>query len=198
MTASWDDAVLDAVGDGHGDAVTLGVAVAVPEPFATALRDSRAATGDPVALAVPPHVTIVPPVVVDPEQVPAVVEHVRRALAALPRFAVVLSGTGTFRPVSDVVFVRVVDGGQACDRLQQRLRTGPLQRRLGFPYHPHVTVAHDVPAEALDRVQGDLSGFHAAFDVDEVAVFSCAPDGVWRPLAPAPLAGSPVRAGEGR
>ncbi len=198
MTASWDDAVLDADGLEQAGAVTLGVAVAVPEPFATALRDSRAATGDPVALAVPPHVTIVPPVVVDPSQVPAIVEHVRRMVAAVPRFAVVLSGTDTFRPVSDVVFVRVVDGARACDRLQQRVRTGPLQRRLGFPYHPHVTVAHDVPAQAMDQVQGDLSGFHAAFDVDEVAVFRCAPDGVWHPLAPALLAGAPAWAGEER
>lgn len=188
MTASWDDAVLDADGLEHTEKVTLGVAVAVPEPFATALRDSRAATGDPVALAVPPHVTIVPPVVVDPAEVPDIVEHVRRAVAQVPRFAVVLSGTDTFRPVSDVVFVRVVDGAQACDRLQRQVRTGPLQRRLGFPYHPHVTVAHDVPADALDRVQGDLSGFHAAFDVHEVAVFRCSSDGVWRTLAPAPLA----------
>jgi len=198
MTASWDDAVLDADTIAHGGAVTLGVAVAVPEPFATALRDMRAATGDPVALAVPPHVTIVPPVVVDPGDVPAIVEHVRRTVAAVPRFAVVLSGTDTFRPVSDVVFVRVVDGAQACDRLQQLVRTGPLERRLGFPYHPHVTVAHDVPAAALDQVQGDLSGFHAAFDVDEVAVFRCASDGVWRALSPVPLAGAPVRAGDER
>ncbi|WP_380167325.1 2'-5' RNA ligase family protein [Jannaschia sp. R86511] len=188
MTASWDDAVLDADGTADGGAVTLGVAVAVPEPFASALRDSRAATGDPVALAVPPHVTIVPPVLVPPAEVPAIVEHVRRTAALLPRFAVVLSGTDTFRPVSEVVFVRVVDGGQACDRLQQAVRTGPLQRDLSFPYHPHVTVAHDVPTAALDRVQSALSGFHAAFDVHEVAVFRCAGDGVWRSLSPAPLA----------
>lgn len=198
MTASWDDAVLGADGLEHTETVTLGVAVAVPEPFATALRDSRAATGDPVALAVPPHVTIVPPVVVAPDAVPDIVDHVRRVVAEMPRFAVVLSGTDTFRPVSDVVFVRVVDGAQACDRLQQRVRTGPLERRLGFPYHPHVTVAHDVPADALDRVQGDLSGFHAAFDVDEVAVFRCASDGVWRSLAPAPLADPPAAAGDRR
>ncbi len=188
MTANWDDAVRTRDPLEPEGAVILGVAVAVPEPFATALRDSRAATGDPAAVAVPPHVTIVPPVRVRAEQVPVVVEHVRRAVAGLPRFAVQLEGTATFRPVSQVVFVRVVDGAQDCDRLQLQVRTGPLVRRLGFPYHPHVTVAHDVPADALDRVQGELSDFRAGFDVTSVAVFSCAGDGVWRTLAEAPLA----------
>ena len=31
------------------------------------------------------------------------------------------------------------------------MRSGPLERELKFPYHPHVTVAHDLPEEALDR-----------------------------------------------
>lgn len=197
MSVNWDDAVRSADPLERDDAVTLGVAVAVPEPFATALRDSRAATGDPAAVAVPPHVTIVPPVMVYPADVPTVVAHVRRAVADVPRFGVSLAGTATFRPVSQVVFVRVVDGAEVCDRLQLRVRTGPLERRLGFAYHPHVTVAHDVPAEALDRVQSELSGFQAAFDVTSVAVFRCARDGVWRTLAEAPLARPPLIRGRG-
>lgn len=171
--------------------MTLGVAVAVPEPFAGPLRDGRARTGDPAASAVPPHVTVVPPVQVPPERVDEVVEHVRRVAAGLEPFVVTLLGTGTFRPVSDVVFVQVVDGASACDRLQERVRTGPLERRLGFPYHPHVTVAHDVPAEALDAVQGQLADFRAAFDVEVVSVYRCGDDGVWTVLAEAPLAATP-------
>jgi 2'-5' RNA ligase len=189
VTTSWDNAVLDPESPGAADdLVTLGVAVAVPEPFASALRDCRAETGDPVAHAVPPHVTIVPPVVVAEKDVAGIVEHVRGVVADVPCFGMSLAGTATFRPVSQVVFVRVVAGAEECDDLQGRVRTGPLTRELGFPYHPHVTVAHDVPPEALDRVQVELAGFRAAFDVEAVHVFSCAGDGVWRQLAEAPLA----------
>ncbi len=200
VTTSWDRAARDPgtlAADGDGEAaVTLGVAVAVPEPFAGALRDGRARTGDPAAGAVPPHVTVVPPVQVAPDRVDEVVEHVRAVAARLEPFVVTLVGTGTFRPVSDVVFVQVVDGARACDRLQEQVRTGPLERRLGFPYHPHVTVAHDVPAEAMDSVQGQLADFRAAFDVQAVSVYRCGDDGVWRVLAEAPLAGCATEPGE--
>lgn len=187
MSTSWDDAVLDPTRVGAPDVVTLGVAVAVPEPYASALRDGRAATGDPAAAAVPPHVTVVPPVRVAPCEVDVVVDHVRSAVRAVEPFAITLLGTGTFRPVSEVVFVQVVTGAAECDRLQELVRTGPLERRLGFPYHPHVTVGHDVEPAALDQVQGRLADFHAAFDVTDVSVYRCGDDGVWRVLAAAPL-----------
>jgi 2'-5' RNA ligase len=187
VTTSWDRPAREPT-TVEQERVTLGVAVAVPEPFAQALRDGRARTGDPAATAVPPHVTVVPPVQVPPERVAEVVEHVRRVAAGLAPFVVTLVGTGTFRPVSDVVFVQVVDGARACDRLQEQVRTGPLERQLGFPYHPHVTVAHDVAPEALDAVQGQLADFRAAFDVEAVSVYRCGADGVWRVLAEVPLA----------
>ena len=42
----------------------------------------------------------------------------------------------------------------------------PGCRELAFPYHPHVTVAHDVPPEALDKVYEVLADFSAMFEVD--------------------------------
>ena len=192
MTTSWDRPAREP-GTVEG-MVRIGVALAVPEPFAGPLREGRAGTGDPAAAAVPPHVTVVPPVQVPEGQLDGVIAHVRRVAAGLQPFALTLMGTGTFRPVSDVVFVQVVGGARACDELQQQVRTGPLERRLGFPYHPHVTVAHDVPAPALDAVQGQLANFRAAFDVAAVSVYRCGEDGVWRVLAEAPLGVFPVQA----
>src|SRR3712207_8607561 len=48
---------------------------------------------------------------------------------------------------SDVVFVAVARGIGNCELLADDVRRGPLARSLTFPYHPHVTVAHDVPAD---------------------------------------------------
>ncbi|WP_336920837.1 2'-5' RNA ligase family protein [Aquipuribacter sp. SD81] len=188
MTTSWDDAVLDPDTPAGADGVTLGLAVAVPEPWAGELVERRAATGDPVARSVPPHVTLVPPLVVAPGQVEAVAAHVRERAAGCEPFVLHLAGAGTFRPVSQVSFVRVAAGATECDALQSRLRCGPLARELRFPYHPHVTVGHDVPDAALDRAERDLAGFEARFTVEHVSLFRCDADGVWRVVSLAPLA----------
>ena len=42
---------------------TVGVSIAVPEPYFSQLREMRRAAGDPQADAVPPHVTLMPPTV---------------------------------------------------------------------------------------------------------------------------------------
>ena len=83
-------------------------------------------------------------------------------------FGVHLRGTGTFRPVSPVVFVTLVEGISQCEQLAGLVRRGPLAIELEFPYHPHVTVAHHLDDAALDRAFEELAGFDCTFDGDGV------------------------------
>jgi 2'-5' RNA ligase len=149
--------------------VTVGVAVAVPEPFASELRDHRASFGDEQAFTVPTHVTLLPPTRLDS------LDDVREHLTLVARrhgvFPMRLRGTGTFRPVSPVVFVAVAQGISECELLAESVRSGPLDAEPAFPYHPHVTVAHDVDAGELDRAFDELAGYDAAFDVDAFALY---------------------------
>ena len=46
--------------------VTIGVVVDIPNPHGKFLRKSRSEFGDPLALAIPPHVTLLPPTDVSP------------------------------------------------------------------------------------------------------------------------------------
>jgi 2'-5' RNA ligase len=151
------------------DGVTVGVAVAVPEPFATELRDHRASYGDTQAFTVPTHVTLLPPTRLDS------LADVREHLAVVARrhraFPMLLRGTGSFRPVSPVVFVAVARGISECELLAESVRSGPLDVETAFPYHPHVTVAHDVDARQLDRAFDDLADYDAAFDVDAFTLY---------------------------
>ena len=96
-----------------GDQVRIGVALLVPEPWGSLLQAARASFGDPLAALIPPHVTVVGPTVLDPEDLPAVDAHLADVCGRHAPFTVHLRGTGTFRPVSDVVFVQVVCS--ACD-----------------------------------------------------------------------------------
>ena len=150
---------------------TIGVAVAIPEPWATELRDYRAGVGDPMAASVPTHITLVPPTAVSDAELLEIERHLEDAATEVAAFGVHLRGTGTFRPVSPVVFVTLVEGISQCEQLASAVRRGPLEVELAFPYHPHVTVAHDIAEERLDRAFAELAGFECSFDVDDFRLY---------------------------
>lgn len=166
-----------------------GVAVTIPEPWATTLQSAREAVGDRMASAIPPHVTLLPPTAIRPTEMPEFLDHLRVVAESVAPFEMVLSGTGTFRPVSPVVFVQVSRGIGECEGLERAVRSGPVERLLDFPYHPHVTIAHHLGEEALDRAFEDLADFRCRFPVDSVELYHHDDDGVWRVIDSFPLTG---------
>lgn len=171
------------------DEVMLGVAIAIPQPHATVLTNWRTRVGDPAAELVWPHVTLLPPTPVAAESMGKIETHLMRAAACARPFVMHLAGTGTFRPTSPVVFVQVTTGMSDCAELEQAIRSGPLDRTLEFPYHPHVTVAHDLKDEALDEAYEGLADFGARFRVDHIVLFSRDPEGSWHWRTEFPLGG---------
>ena len=168
----------------------VGVAFAIPEPHHGELQRWRLRLGDPQAAAVPPHVTLLPPTPVEDDALPEAEEHLRRVAADGHPFVMHLRGSATFRPVSPVVFVPLVRGISDCERIERQVRSGPLAREVHFPYHPHVTVAHDVAEHLLDRAFDELAGYEAAFPVRGFTLFERGPDRVWRPHCDFPFAGA--------
>jgi 2'-5' RNA ligase len=169
----------------------LGIVVPVPEPWAQLLVDWRSKVGDPQASVVPPHVTLLPPTEVPLSRRPAIAAHLAAVARSHPPFDMHLSGTGTFQPVSDVVFVTVARGIGNCELLANDVRTGPLDRTLSFPYHPHVTVAHDVPVDMLELAYSGLSDLSAEFRVDSFTEFEQSEGGAWTIAREYPLTGPP-------
>ncbi len=171
-----------------GETVTIGVAIAIPAPHAAVLDTARASSGDPLAPVIPAHLTLLGPTEIDVDDLNSVETHLVRVAAGHQTFPVHLRGTGTFRPVTEVVFVAVASGISECEQLAAAIRNGPLRRDLHFPYHPHITIAHDVPTEALDRVYRELAGFEARMTVDHFTLYVHGDDGRWRPIRDFPLA----------
>jgi len=165
-----------------GEAITVGVAMSIPAPFSEVLDAVRASSGDPLATFIPAHLTLLGPTEIDPAGVAEVEIWLGEVAARHAPFRVHLRGTGTFRPVTEVVFVAVAAGISECERLAGDVRRGPLARDLHYPYHPHVTIAHDVPTAALDRVYAELDDFEALFTVDQFTLYVHGADGRWRPL----------------
>lgn len=158
----------------------VGVAITVPEPYREQLHDARVRLGDPEARNIVPHVTLIGPTPVADHLLDELDAHLARTAAAHGPFHMELRGTQTFRPVSPVVFVALAEGADRCTALEAALRGGPLRVEPPFPYHPHVTVAHDLDEAGLDAAQEAMAGYEATFDVTHVHRF--VHDGTaWRP-----------------
>lgn len=169
----------------------VGVAIAIPQPHASVLAKWRREVGDPAGDLVFPHVTLLPPTPISTADMAKVEDHLAKAAAAHHPFVMHLSGTGTFRPTSQVVFIQVATGVSDCEVLEREIRSGPLSRELIFPYHPHVTVAMDIDDARLDDAYDGLAGFVARFSVDRFVLFARDPDGRWDWRREFPLAGAP-------
>jgi 2'-5' RNA ligase len=158
----------------------ISVSIAVPAPFAGDLQRLRASFGDPSAGSIPTHVTLLSPTEIADNQVPKIHEHLKRVAAAQQPFTMRLRSTGTFRPVSPVVFVQVAGGISECERIEQAIRTGPLEREVRFYYHPHVTIAHRVGDVAMDRAFNELASYDCSFEVAAFHLYEYGDDLVWR------------------
>jgi 2'-5' RNA ligase len=159
----------------------IGVAIGIPEPFGSELQEARERLGDPNASRIVPHVTLVPPTRVANESLAEIEEHLRVVATEFRSFSIRLRGSATFLPISSVVFVPLAQGIAECELLEVKVRSGPLWRENAFSYHPHVTVAHDLPDDALYRAWTELSSYDASFTVPGLTLFEQGPDLVWRP-----------------
>jgi 2'-5' RNA ligase len=67
-----------------------------------------------------------------------------------------------------------------------------VARELQFPYHPHVTVAHGIDDEAMDRAFEALADYEAQWPCTGFGLYEQGADGVWRKLREFTFAGPVV------
>ena len=75
----------------------------------------------------------------------------------------------------------VAEGISQCEQLAAAVREGPLAVDLQFPYHPHVTIAHHLPDDVLDRAFGELAAFDSVFDATEFHLYVHDEEAGWKP-----------------
>jgi 2'-5' RNA ligase len=160
---------------------TIGVSLAVPEPWGSELQQYRIDMGDEGARHIPTHITLLPPYELDEADREAVEDHLAEVASRLSPFRVRLRGTGTFQPTSAVVFVGVVQGISQCEVLAAEVLKGPLAIDRAFPFHPHVTIAHDLPESKLEQAFVEFERFDAAFDVGEMWMYLHDAVSGWQP-----------------
>ena len=112
----------------------------------------------------------------------------RRPPRSVDPFVVRLRGTGTFRPVSPVVFVAVAEGISGCEQLAAAVRRGPLDVELCLPLPP----ARDRgPRARRPRARPRSSrtwlDFECRFDVDAFHLYVHDHQHGWQPTREFPL-----------
>ncbi len=168
----------EANGHGQREGISIGVILGFPPDIAEELGRWRASFGDPMAGVIPAHITLITTTMT--QDWDATLAHVRAVARKQDPFVVTIAGTGTFRPVSPVVYVNVEDGFGDCVSLHRDLQSGPLERELPFAYHPHVTVAHDVAPESLDEAEAALKDYRATFPVASMGLYEHDDNGIWQ------------------
>ena len=134
-----------------------------PRAVRRELQGWRERLGDPNALRIVPHVTLLPPTPVDSEALAEIEEHLRLVATQIRAFDIRLRGSATFLPVSSVVFVPLVQGIAECEQLEVKVRSGPLcpRARLHLPPARH--------RRARPARRGALPGVDGAVGVRRVA-----------------------------
>lgn len=165
-------------------------------PVSDELNGLRRAVADPSLGLIPPHITLVPPVNVRRDLLPPALEVLRRAAAATHPLRMTVGAVDSFLPVNPVLYLGVGGDLEGLRSLRQAVFVPPLERKLSWPWVPHVTLADGVPEDRIEAGLQAFASYAVVARVDRVVLLEERPGRVWRPLADACL-GPPARIGTG-
>jgi 2'-5' RNA ligase len=113
-------------------------------------------------------------------------------------FEIELTGIAVF-PVTDVIYIELGTGAAELRRMHGALNAGLLKFQDPFPYHPHITLAQELPSE-LAPSAGELARRrwreypgHRGFRVEQAVFVQNTLNNCWIDLAEYTLEGSPAK-----
>lgn len=143
------------------------------------------------------HVSLLPPrpLAVD---WPVASEQVRAVMDRWAPFEVELTGIQIF-PVTDVIYIEIGHGAAELGRMHRAMNAGSLEFQDPFPYHPHITLAQELPrenvaatSEMAQRLWQEYTG-PRCFPAEHAAFVQNSLSNCWLDLAEYSLGGSPVK-----
>jgi GNAT superfamily N-acetyltransferase len=151
----------------------LGVALVLDRPVADEVDGLRRAVGDPTLGSVPAHLTLVSPVNVRADDLPAALALLRAAAGTVRGpLRLGLGPPVTFLPVNPVAYLPVAGDLDGLGRLHDALGAPPLLRagRSLWAWVPHVTLLDGSDPGELDRLVGTLGHYSALVTLDRVVL----------------------------
>ncbi|MGZ4683577.1 MAG: 2'-5' RNA ligase family protein [Acidimicrobiales bacterium] len=182
--------------------VRFGVVMLVPPPLALEVDGLRRAFGSSTLDRIPVHLTLVPPVNVRVDDIPAALAVLRAAASTARPLELALGPPRTFDSSEGVVYLAVGgadDQQQALRRLQAAVLAGPLDRPIDHDFVPHVTLATGVGADRISVLLDAARDFRdVEVTIDRLHLLQEDDDRPhhWSPVADVPL-GPAVVVGRG-
>jgi 2'-5' RNA ligase len=125
-------------------------------------------------------------------------EQVRQVMDRWTPFEVELTGIQMF-PVTDVIYIEVGAGAGELREMHAAMNAGSLKFQDPFPYHPHITLAQELPHQDVAAVHElathrwrEYSG-QRTFPAAQAVFVQNSQDDCWVDLAAYTLGGSPVK-----
>lgn len=129
--------------NGYGATTQFAVVSYIPDPLGSFLSQLR--TELIPACRLQSHLTVLPPRSLS-SPVAALVEELRQRVRDLPAFEVELGEVEIF-PVTNVIYISLKNGTERIERLHESLGRDLFTYREPFPFHPHVTLAQEIPLD---------------------------------------------------
>ena len=157
----------------------------------------RLALGDPSLGRIPAHLTLGPPVNVRAGELSTALAQLRAAAAAaMGPIRLTLGSPASFLPANPVVFLAVGGEIDSLRLLRDAVFVPPLERKLSWPWVPHVTLADGIDEERIRPALAALDHFEVVMEADRIVMLEEGRGRVWKPIADAAL-GRPGVVGTG-
>jgi len=125
-------------------------------------------------------------------------EQVSRILNSWNPFEIELTGIDVF-PVTEVIYLAVGRGAADLRQVHRAMNAGPLEFEEPFSYHPHITLAQELPrdkvadtSELARRLWDEYTG-PRRFTADHAAFVQNSLDNYWIDLKSYSLGGHTVK-----
>lgn len=133
---------------GYGATTQFALVAYIPEPLGSFLTNLRSELVPSCHLQ--SHVTLLTP---RPLASPtwALIDELRRETAGLDSFEVELGSLEVF-PVTNVIYLSIARGRKEIIGMHDRLAGNMFAFKENYPFHPHITLAQEIPEEAVTDV----------------------------------------------
>lgn len=146
----------------------LGVAIVLDPPISIEINGLRRALADPSLDRISPHITLVPPVNVSEACLGQASDLLIQTANSNEEFVLELGSADSFWPDNPVLYLKVGGDLDALYKLRNDVFHFPLERKLTWPFFPHLTIADAIEPNLIAPAIAALANFKTTLVVKKI------------------------------